>query len=73
MQFTGLCDKSGKEIYEGDILQSYKGVVEVYWEEEEAMFRINPDYTWFDRVAHDKNTEVIGNIYADPDLLKESG
>ncbi len=65
MQYTGLKDKNGKEIYEGDILQniSFKeciGVME--WLEKDACFtRFYPLF----------NFEIIGNIYENPELINE--
>jgi len=75
MQFTGLLDKNGTEIYEGDVVRwphlSISGG-EVYFNTEEACFvvshRQHDDESWLD-----KGCEVIGNVHENPELLKKEG
>ena len=63
MQYTGLKNKNGKEICEGDILKDKYGVHILYSLQEYIRKRHN----WLE----DDNYEIIGNIYENPELLKE--
>ena len=77
MQYTGLHDKNGKEIYEGDIVK-YKDSTGLHTEivkyDKGCFFagmhsgsstRTSP------KLINIKITEVIGNIYDNPELLEE--
>ena len=68
MQFTGLKDKNGKEIYEGDIVKRPKGTVhEVFWVGDR--WGLKGGGCWLGAEAH--TYEIIGNIHENPELVKE--
>ena len=69
MQYTGLKDKNGKEIYEGDIVKGnyLKGIGVVEWNDKFCKFDISHKMN----ITPSDECEVIGNIYENPELLKE--
>lgn len=69
MQYTGLKDKNGKEIYEGDICQRFHLKGQVVYDSERAIFIIMDG---FNEPLYSEiyGVEVIGNIYENPELLQ---
>lgn len=80
-QFTGMKDKNGKEIYEGDILGCANPKIKhlVFYNERQGRFmaalngNLDDDF-WlcgFDSERWNASKEIIGNIRDNPELLTE--
>lgn len=69
-QYTGLHDKNGKEIYEGDIVTDSVRVGEIGFAQSIGAFNWTYGVNWGE--IDSETLEVIGNVYENPELLKEN-
>ena len=84
-QYTGLKDKNGKKIFEGDIVRHHNGSLyadsdnielgKVYWDEKYCGWRRTSNGAFYHgcvdnyRISPDCVYEVVGNIHDNPELL----
>ena len=84
MQYTGLKDKNGKEIYEGDIIfETFKHPIDegeepvtakVIWSAKHAKFQLQDSENTWD-IWKDNNLhtyQIIGNIYENKEILENA-
>lgn len=77
MQYTGLKDKNGREVYKGDVVRDHKHDLqcEIKWVDDFACFAgeiiddvVKEQYLFY-QLIDCPYLEVIGNIYENPELL----
>ena len=73
-QYTGLADKNGTKIFEGDIVSisgELKGIYTCVWEEHNFEYEFdNKTMSFGLACVHSDDIKVVGNIYDNPELLE---
>ncbi len=77
-QYTGLNDKNGNEIYEGDVIidrrLSDRATYLISYDNDRAFYRANGTDKELNLTTHSfewKNCEIIGNIHENPELTNQ--
>ena len=70
MQYTGLKDKNGREIYEGDIVRCYGGANWNGVHEFDDVIEVK-DIRDLDDIMYSEHVEILGNKFENPELLGE--
>lgn len=83
-QYTGLKDKNGKEVYEGDIIKYSSDVIKEFYEVNSILREVKFKYGMYGIQGFEEGThipfanilkcqyEVVGNIYENKDLLEDN-
>ena len=74
MQSTGLKDKNGQEIFEGDIVRFFDSLYTVFYDIKEGSYRLKPhDDRWvidyMSNFSSEETFEIVGNIYENKEYL----
>lgn len=70
LQYTGLTDKNGAEVFQGDLFEIESSLYRVIWAEETAGFKLQNVENFLTReIIEVSGKELRGNVYQNSELL----
>ena len=77
LQFSGVKDKAGQELYEADVIKFNDGIDDIYglisYDDEDGAYRVSYENITEHLSEREGDFEIIGNIFENPDLHEQLG
>ena len=77
LQFSGVKDKIGQELYEADVIKFNDGIDDIYglisYDDEDGAYRVSYENITEHLLEREGDFEIVGNIFENPDLHEQLG
>ena len=77
LQFTGLKDNGGQELYDADVIKFNDGIDDIYglisYDDEDGTYRVSYENITEHLSEREGDFEIVGNIFENPDLHEQLG
>ena len=75
LQFSGVKDKAGQELYEADVIKFNDGIDDIYglisYDDEDGAYRVSYENITEHLSEREGDFEIVGNIFENPDLHEQ--